>query len=109
MGSHSGFKKHETLRGPGGLVIRLDATEIFPDDPGNGTPALVVAPFGRGTSTFWCALDTGEMDGPNGLWNLNEAQMKWLNTCEEAVNQWVELRSAAIKRDGRDAALAVLA
>src|SRR3990167_6895428 len=98
------MKRTETLRGPGGLMIVLDASQIFPDDPGNGTPALVVRPFGKGTSTFWCANDTGEIDGEE----MTGAQKVWLDSCEEAVNQWVDLRSAAIRRDGREAVLAVL-
>lgn len=101
----SGLKRRETLRGPGGLLIVLDAAEIFPDDPGNGTPAMVLAPFGRGTATFWCANETGEVDGDHVM---TEAQCRWLNEMEDAVTTWVELRSNAIKRDGREAVLAVL-
>ena len=99
----STMKKKEVLRGPGGLKIELDATEIFPDDPGNGTPALVVHPSGV-TGTFWCVNDTGEIDGLE----TTPTQRAWLDSCENAVNQWVEIRSAAIKRDGRDAVLAAL-
>lgn len=98
------MKRRETLRGPGGILIRLDAAEIFPDDPGNGTPAIVALPFGKATGTFWCANDTGEVDGHE----MTDAQKVWLGAQENAVNQWVEIRSAAIKRDGRDAVLAAL-
>lgn len=98
------MRKCESLTGPGGIRILLDAREIVPDDPGQGTPALVVAPFGRGTSTFWCANDTGEIDGAE----MTVAQKIWLDAQESAVNQWVEIRSEAIKRDGREAVLSAL-
>lgn len=31
----------ETLHGPGGVRLELDKTQVFPDDPGQGTPAMV--------------------------------------------------------------------
>ena len=98
------LRRKETLRGPGGLLIKLDASEIFPDDPGNGTPAMVCKPFGGATSTFWCACDTGEIDGEE----MTNAQKTWLDAQEHAVNQWVEIRSEAIRRDGRETVLATL-
>lgn len=51
-----------TLRGPAGYRLVLDSAEVFPDDPGAGTPALVYCPRGR-ASTYFCAIDTGEVDG----------------------------------------------
>lgn len=60
----------------------LDESEVFPDDPGNGTPALVIAPFGRGTATYDCACDNGEVDGPSGITPLSRAQCEWLNSRE---------------------------
>jgi len=32
----------QTLKGPEGLIIKLDSDQIFPDDPGQGTPAMVI-------------------------------------------------------------------
>ncbi len=74
----------KTLRGPGGLMLVLDREQVIPEDPGAGTPALVVAPFGRGTSTYWCAADNGEVDGPNGFTALTRRQCDWLNSTEVA-------------------------
>lgn len=68
----------KTLKGPGGLLLLLDTDEVFPDDPGNGTPALVVAPFGRGTSTYYCARDMGTVEGRDGEVELSTDQCKWL-------------------------------
>ena len=45
-----------------GWRVTFDASEVFPANPGNGTPALVVAPDGR-TGTLHCVTDTGECDG----------------------------------------------
>ena len=70
----------KTLRGPGGLMLVLDRTQVFPDNPGEGTPALVVAPFGRGTSTYDCAADTGEVEGSDGVTPLTRKQCEWLNS-----------------------------
>ena len=51
-----------TLRGPMGYTLVLDPAEIIPDDPGAGTPALVYDPTRRRSSTYWCAVTTGECD-----------------------------------------------
>lgn len=31
----------KTLRGPRGLLVELDQTQVIRDDPGQGTPAIV--------------------------------------------------------------------
>jgi len=69
------FTKH----GPGGLSVRFDSTEIFPDDPGQGTPVLVF--LGNESSTFCCALNEGEVDGTR----LSPAQIAFLQTLETFV------------------------
>lgn len=42
----------KTLRGPDGVTLELDSSEIYPDDPGNGTPAMVHKGGGSGTLTY---------------------------------------------------------
>ena len=82
------------LRGPGGIVIILDSREVVPSDPGAGTPAMVEASTrtAGGTytyvATYWCALDTGELDG--GSYTLSDAQCRWLDAMEDTVNTFVE-------------------
>ncbi len=49
----------QTLIGPRGVKLILDPSEIFPDDPGSGTPALVE--YKEQTGTYWCALGEGEV------------------------------------------------
>jgi hypothetical protein len=78
-----------TLRGPGGIKIELDASEIFPDDPGNGTPAMVFC--GKHGGTFWCALDTGELGC--GDYELTDEQHRWLQSRVDAVNDFIDVHS----------------
>lgn len=78
----------KTLQGPNGLIIVLDSAEIFPDDPGAGTPAMVH--LGSYSATYWCAADTGELDC--GEYELSSAQLNWLQSeaIENEVNEFVE-------------------
>lgn len=105
------MKRRESIKGPGGIMIVLDAKEIFPSDPGNGTPAMVYLPFGRGHATYWCAQGEGYVeDDKYGTTELTDAQKEWINSdsIENAVSNWIRIRSDAIERDGRDAVLSVL-
>lgn len=68
-------KSTRRITGPQGLILTLDASEIFPDDPGNGTPAMLDC--GEYSGTFWCAADTGELSC--GEYELTSAQRRWIN------------------------------
>lgn len=62
--------------GPYGVILELDTAQCFPDDPGQGTPAIVH--YGGGTATYACANGTGyvysdkdgdiELPGPVRAW-----------------------------------------
>ncbi len=52
----------KTFRLPMNWKLVVDTDQVVRDDPGAGTPALVHAPGGRYTATFWCVMDTGECD-----------------------------------------------
>jgi hypothetical protein len=80
-----------TLTGPGGLLLVLDSAQIFPDDPGQGTPAMVHK--GRYDATFWCALDTGELDC--GGYELSDSERLWLEAQEPAVSEFMEANTPA--------------
>ena len=68
----------KTLRGPNGITLTLDATQIFPNDPGQGTPAMVYTR--GGSATYWCASDTGTVMDDNWIDDeLSVAQIKWLH------------------------------
>lgn len=70
------------LNGPSGVKVVLDSSQIFPNDPGQGTPALVVKD--EFTGTYSCACGEGELDC--GAYQLTNAESDWLNS-EEIYNQ----------------------
>jgi hypothetical protein len=84
--------KKQTLRGPDGIKLELDAAEVYPNNPGMGTPALLTLPSGE-TGTFNCAYEIGEAGGKA----LTQDQSTWLEEIAEAVNQWLsnQVRVAA--------------
>ena len=77
------------LKGPNGITIELDSRQVFADDPGAGTPALVHV--GKYSATYWCALDTGELDG--GEYMLTDRQSAWLDEQIDAVSDFIEAHS----------------
>lgn len=78
----------KTLRGPNGIRIELDSSEVVPNDPGAGTPAMVY--LGNDCATFWCAMDYGCLQDDT---ELSERQSRWLDEQEETVNAFVEAYS----------------
>ena len=77
----------KTLKGPNGLRIELDASQIFPDDPGAGAPAMVYK--GRDSGTYWCALDTGEL----GDATLPQSALNWLDAQLDTVEAFIDQHS----------------
>ena len=78
-----------TLTGPNGLKVELDANEIYPSDPGQGTPALVTLKVGgkEYTASYACASAEGELDC--GDYQLNEDQKDWLASVEPDVDAFL--------------------
>ena len=86
--------KKQVLGGPDGIKLELNASEVYPNDPGMGTPALLTLKSGD-TVTFNCAYETSEAEGES----LTQAQMDWLTEIADAVDQWLTLQvQAAIVR-----------
>jgi len=73
------------LKGPAGLRLILDSSEIFPNDPGQGTPAIVELTNGD-TATYNCAVGEGET---NDGTPLTLEQVEWLNSKEDAVEKFL--------------------
>lgn len=73
----------QTIKGPSGIRIELDASEIYPDDPGAGAPAMVYR--GRESGTYWCAVDTGEL----GDELLPQGALNWLHNQFDAVDAFM--------------------
>jgi hypothetical protein len=79
----------KTLTGPGGLRIVLDSAQIFPDDPGNGTPAMVHLDR-KGDATYHFACGEGILYGRDGDVELSATQLNWLAAQEDAVAAFLE-------------------
>ena len=77
----------KTLTGPNGIRIELDASQVFPADPGAGTPAMVY--MARESATYWCALDTGELDGRK----LRQPELDWLESQIDTVEAFIDAHS----------------
>lgn len=78
-----------------GVQLVLDSSEIFPEDPGNGTPAIVE--YQGGTSTLNCALGTSAVHHHrDGDIDLPPDALEWLGS--QAVDAEVE----AMYEAGRD-------
>jgi len=74
----------KTINGPKGLRIDLDTDEVFTDDPGQGTPAVVC--YDRYSASYDCAVNTGELDC--GEYILKSGQLKWLESKLDEVNDF---------------------
>lgn len=92
--------KEAGLRGPGGITISLRACEVFPLDPGEGTPAMVNVPF-KGGATYWCACDMGIVTTDREDHELSPTQVDWLNSdfVSEAVNGFVAVWTKRIEKN----------
>lgn len=84
----------KTLRGPDGLTILLDKSEVNYDDPGTGTPAMVQ--YDNWSATYWCAYDTGELTYEGRTFNLDDEvyfltnqQLNWLRNRDDEVNTFL--------------------
>ena len=73
----------------GALIVELDRSQVFPDDPGNGTPAMV---RWRGFSaTYWCAVGEEELHN----WITGEAKklpaswVQWLGELDREITEFL--------------------
>lgn len=74
----------DTIRGPG-LKVELDSDQIFPNDPGQGTPVLVVF-ANEDTGTWNCVTTEGQTaDGTR----VTPEQSKWLDRITPRVEEWM--------------------
>lgn len=74
------------FKGPGGIELQLDSWEVFADDPGQGTPAMVNLKLK--SATYQCASAVGEVDDIQ----LTHDQKEWLLSKEATVNRFIEDR-----------------
>ena len=82
---------NKTLTGPHGVALVLDSEQVFPDDPGNGTPAIVY--YKQCTATYWCALGEGEVQPilmNERVRKLPKVVLDWLQKQESEVEKLYE-------------------
>jgi hypothetical protein len=60
------------LVGPYNVKLELDPSQVIPDDPGAGTPALVH--FRGDSGSYWCAVG----EGMCGDVRLPNSAVRWL-------------------------------
>lgn len=79
------------LHGPGCIKIVLDRSQVFVNDPGAGTPAMVSRKIGRHeyTASYDCAHQTGELLGLQGGIGLTTAQAEWLDAVEDELTEFL--------------------
>ena len=73
----------KVLRGPDGVTLELDSSEIYPDDPGQGTPAMVALTIGDriGYGTITCVEMTGSVYfDRRGDVELSEKACEWIGS-----------------------------
>ena len=76
------------LNGPG-IMVELDSREIHADDPGAGTPAIVLSDFGY-SATYDCAVDAGELENSRGEFKkLTKKQIEWLEKIQDEVEEFL--------------------
>lgn len=79
-----------TFQGPQGWTLVADQREVFPDDPGAGTPLMVYGPGQSCSGTLTRVLDTAETDTKSGLIEVVPGRvMAWLEQTEEQATEWV--------------------
>jgi hypothetical protein len=75
----------------GNLWLVLDSSEIFKNDVGQGTPAMVFHVDSRGhikeSSTYWCATGEGFV---GDTYKLSDSQYAWLDGLEKTVTSFIE-------------------
>ncbi|MEY2152304.1 hypothetical protein AB7849_15470 [Rhodanobacter sp. 115] len=70
-------------------VLRLDHREVYPDDPGQGTPAMVEGPGGA-TATYGAATDSGVlMDSACTDREIPANVQDWLCSLEDRVETYI--------------------
>jgi len=75
-------------RGPKGVTVILDPKEIVPNDPGQGTPAMVNY---RGMSaTYTCAVNAGEVEYQGRTVELPQDVIEWLDELQEFVDKFYD-------------------
>jgi len=76
----------QTITGPHGIKLKLDAGQIYPDDPGMGTPILFE--FRGETMTWTCGYEGGNLGEILPSEQHADTILKWAADISESVNIW---------------------
>lgn len=72
----------------GNLRVVLDKSQVFPDDPGQGTPAMVYC--GEFSATYWCAVGESELfHDRRGAKRLTDEQVEWLESLDSELSSFL--------------------
>ena len=83
-------ERTKVYHGPDGWTILADRREVFPQDPGQGTPLMVYGPKHKSSGTLTRVLDTGEADTARGrLEQVPPQVMAWLEDQADGAANWV--------------------
>lgn len=67
----------------GAYKLVLDSTEIYPNDPGAGAPAMVYC--GKRSGTYGCVVDTQELEDLD----LPTSVLNWLDRMADTVDRFI--------------------
>jgi hypothetical protein len=73
----------QTINGPDGIKLHLDAEQVFIDNPGQGTPCMIQL------KNEWATLNCVVGEGEVGYEYPNAPQIKWLHSIEEKADEWL--------------------
>jgi len=77
----------------GRLLVQLDKSQVFPDDPGQGTPAMIRC-F-EYHATYWCGVDNGLYDSEDNQLDLTPEEIDWLQSIEPTIIEFLYPRPPA--------------
>lgn len=78
-------------------TVVLDPAEVFPEDPGQGTPAMVYGP-GNASGTFNCAMGEGELVCGPVDHELPSNVMCWLESIAGEVDTFLNKATEEAQR-----------
>ena len=78
----------QVLHGPCGVKLVLDASQYFPDNPGEGTPILFE--YENESMSWGCAFEGGNLDDILPSTWVSVRVWPWVKEIEESVYSWQE-------------------
>lgn len=77
----------------GNLVLDLDKSQVFPDDPGNGTPAMVRL-IHRGKelarASYWAAVNEEQLRrDDDSMHRITPRQLEWLESLDAELTEFL--------------------